>query len=273
MGWASGRIEIWDTHTKHRVSRFKSPFGEPQHLQFHAANQQLAITGSGGKVAFVEVPSGKKLREFSIPLGERRYDIHELAFDPQGKWMAYADEESSKVLNLSTSTPSQLADLKDAGSLALSLDGATLFTVNRNELWAFNTANWEVIGHWPHKSPPINTASVLVRAGVTKDGKGVVAVPSANGLVIYREPEMSGEFATDKPTSAVGFARSGQVFVNLSDYISLLTADGGVLCRRFYKGRRDYAISEDGQWLALWQDNSINLWRIGDLLEQCKARP
>jgi WD40 repeat protein len=271
MGWGSGRIEIWDIHTKHRVSEFQSGIGEPGVLRFNPAGAQLVVSGSGGKVNFLEVPSGKKLRGFVIPLGKYHYDLQQLLFDPQAKWMAYADEESSKVLDLTTDSLGQLADLKDAGSIALSSDGSKLFTVNRTELVGFNTANWEVVGRWPLKSPPINTQPVLVRTGVTADGKGSVVVPSGKGLVIYREPEMIGDYVTEKPTSAVGFSRSHKVYINLSGEITFLTAEGKVLCKKS-QTRYGYAVSEDGDWLAISQFGSVNLWRMDDLLANCKAQ-
>jgi WD40 repeat protein len=229
MGWGSGRIEIWDIHTKRRVSEFKSGIGDPDVLRFNPAGTQLVVSGSGGKVNFLEVPGGKKLRGFVIPLGKYHYDLQQLLFDPQGKWMAYADEESSKVLDLTTNSLGQLADLKDAGSIALSSDGSRLFTVNRTELVGFNTASWDVFGRWPLKSPPINTQPVLVRTGVTAGGKGSVAVPSSKGLVIYREPEMISDFVTEKPTSAVGFSQSHKIYINLSGEITFLTAEGKML--------------------------------------------
>jgi hypothetical protein len=272
MGWASGRIEIWDIHTKHRVSEFKSGVGAPGVLRFNPAGSQLVVAGSGGNITFLEVPNGKKLRGFTIPLGKYKYDIQQLLFDPEGKWIAYADEESSKVLDITTDSPSQLADLKDAGSIALSCDGSKLFTVDRSELVGFSTANWKVIGHWTLKSPPVNTSPVLVRTGVTADGKGSIAVPSSKGLVIYREPEMIGDYVTDKFTSAVGFSRAHNIYVNLSGEMTFLSAEGKVLCKKSPKNRVDYAISEDGQWLALSQFGSVDLWRMEDLLGTCKVQ-
>lgn len=272
MGWGSGRIEIWDIHTKRRVSEFKSGIGEPGVLRFNPAGTQLVVTGSGGKVNFLEVPSGKKLRGFVIPLGKYHYELQQLLFDPQGKWMAYADEESSKVLDVTTDSLGQLADLKDAGSLALSSDGSKLFTLNRTELVEFNTAGWEVAGRWPLKSPPVNTRPVLVRTGVTADGRGSVAVPSSKGLVIYREPEMIGDYVTEKSTSAVGFSKSHKVYINLSGEITFLTAEGKVLCKRSPQTRYGYAVSEDGEWFAISQFGSVDLWRMEDLLANCKAQ-
>jgi hypothetical protein len=38
-----------------------------------------------------------------------------------------------------------------------------------------------------------------------------------------------------------------------------LPVDDKVLCRMFYKSRSDYAVSEDGQWLALSQSDGVDL--------------
>jgi WD40 repeat protein len=104
-GWASGRIELWDLQTKLRVSEFKSGIGAPGVLQFNATEDQLIVAAHGGKMVFLEVPSGKKLRGWTIPLGKYKYDIQELVLDQQGKWIAYADEESSKVLDTAGDSP------------------------------------------------------------------------------------------------------------------------------------------------------------------------
>jgi hypothetical protein len=158
------------------------------------------VTGHGGEIVFLELPKGKKLVEFAIPLGKYKYNVHEIALDRNGKWLAYADEESSNVIDLGSDPPKPILDLKDAYSVALSQDGTELWTVNRNELMAFHTANWELIGLWPLKSPPMGTSRPLVRTGVTRVGRRPVAVPSAQGLVIYTGPEMSGDYVTDKQT-------------------------------------------------------------------------
>jgi hypothetical protein len=149
-------------------------------------------------------------------------------------------------------------DLKDAYSVALSQDGTELWTVNRNELMAFHTANWELIGLWPLKSPPMGTSRPLVRTGVTRDGRRTVAVPSAQGLVIYTELEMSGDYVTDKQTNAAAFAPSTNTYVNLAGEITLLNGEGHSLRKKSYKGRVGEALSDDGQWLALSQFNSVD---------------
>lgn len=184
MGFGSGRIELWDINTKKRIREFKSEIGAPGVLKFNAQADQLIVTGSGGKVAFLELPKGKKLREFAIPLGKYKYDVHEVVLDRNGKWLAYADEESSHVVDMASDPPKPIADLKDAYSVALSQDGTELWTVDRSELTAFHTASWELTGHWPLKSPPMDTSRPLVRTGMTPDGRRTVAVPSTQGLVI-----------------------------------------------------------------------------------------
>jgi hypothetical protein len=271
MGFGSGRIELWDLHTKKRIHELRSEIGAPGVLKFNAQADQLVVTGSGGKVVFLELPKGKKLREFAIPLGKYKYDVHELALDRNGKWLAYADEESSNVVDMSSDPPKPIVDLKDAYSVALSQDGTELWTVNRSELMAFHTANWELIGHWPLKSPPMGTSRPLVRTGVTPDGRRTVAVPSTQGLVIYAEPEMSGDYVTDKQTNTVAFAPPTHTYVNLAGEITLLNGEGHLLCKKSYKGRVSEALSDDGQWLALSQFNSVDLWRMEDLLRDCET--
>jgi hypothetical protein len=273
MGWASGRIELWDLHTKLRVSEFKSGIGAPNVLQFNSTEDQLVVAAGGGKLAFLDVSNGKKLKGWTIPLGKYKYDIHELILDRQGKWLAYADEETSKVLDLAGESPRQIGDLKDAYSVALSQDGDELWTVNRSELVRYSTSNWQETGRYPLAGPPVETSPALVRTGATRDGDRSVAVPSNKGLVIYREPEMQGEFVTDTPTSAVAFSRSEGAYINLSGEITLLSVAGKVLCTMSYKGRSAYAVSDDGQWLALSQSEGVDLWRLDDIMRGCTANP
>ncbi len=271
MGFGSGRIELWDIHTKKRIHEFKSEIGAPGVLKFNAQADQLIVAGSGGKVAFLELPKGKKLREFAIPLGKYKYDVHEVVLDRNGKWLAYADEESSNVVDITSDPPKPIVDLKDAYSVALSQDGTELWTVNRSELMAFHTANWELIGHWPLKSPPMGASRPVVRTGVTPDGRRTVAVPSTQGLVIYTEPGMSSDYVTEKPTNTVEFAPATHTYVTLAGEITLLNAAGNFLCKKSYKGRVGAALSEDGQWLALSQFNSVDLWRMDDLVRDCEG--
>jgi WD40 repeat protein len=271
MGWESGRIEIWDIQTKKRISEFKSGIGSPIFLDFNAQNKELLIVGREGKIVFLELPNGKKSKSLTIPLGKYKYDVQQVVLDPGGKWLAYADEESSKVLDITSDPPRQIADLKDAGSLCLSQDGTSLWTVNRTELTSLNVGNWQLVGNWPLKSPAIQTAPTLVRSGVSPEGKQTAAVPSSKGLIIYTAPEMTAEYATDQPTSAVAFAPGKNTFVNLSRQISFFTGAGKLLCSKSYENRVGVDISGDGQWLAISQFNKIDLWRMEDLLRDCSV--
>jgi WD40 repeat protein len=92
MGWGSGRIEIWDIHTKHRVSEFKSGVGAPGVLRFNSAGTQLVVAGSCGNITFLEVPSGKRLRGFTIPLGKYKYR-------PQGQSLLRASAQSLNAMS------------------------------------------------------------------------------------------------------------------------------------------------------------------------------
>jgi len=271
MGWGSGKIDLWDLQKKKRVGDFKSEVGAPGVMKFDARANHLLVTGSGGKFSFLEIPKGKKTRAFVIPLGKFKYDIQQIVLDPSGKWLAYADEESSKVLNLSDDPPKAIADLQDACSVSISPDGTELWTANRSQLTAYRTSTWERIGHWPLKNPPVATASVRLRTGISKDGARVVAVPSSTGLVIYRGPGMEGSNATDKSTTTVAFAAASKTFVNLGLGLTVVNSEGIVSCKRSLLGWSGYDVSEDGQWIAVAQTNSVSVWRMDDLLRDCEA--
>jgi hypothetical protein len=271
MGWGSGKIDLWDLQKKKRIGDFKSEVGGPGEMKFDSSASHLLVPGSGGKFAILEIPKGKKARVFVIPLGKFKYDIQQMVIDPSGKWLAYADEESSKVLNLSTDPPKTIANLQDACSVSISLDGTELWTVNRTQLTVYSTTTWESIGHWPLKSPPVATASVRLRTGISKDGLRVVAVPSSNGLVIYRGPGMEGSYATDKSTTTVAFAAASRTYVNLGLGLTFVNSEGTVSCKRSLQGWSSYDVSEDGQWIAVAQTNIVSVWRMDDLLHDCEA--
>ncbi len=272
IAWASGRVELWGVGEKKKIKEFKSGFS-PQSLGFNTSDDQLLISGGGGKLALFSLSEGKKMREWKLPLGQRRFDLHAVILGPEGKWVAYADEDLSHVMDISGSEPSVIADLKNAGSLALSLDGKELWTADRTELARYDTATWNETGRWPLKSPPLNTADVVVRAAVAFDGSRTVAVPSEKGLVIYREPEMLGEYVTHEPTERGVFAVGSKMFVVLGGKWTFLDASGASLCERSGKVSKDYAMSANGQWLALAQFDSVELWRMDDLVSTCKKAP
>ena len=270
IAWESGRTELWDLRSRQRISEFK-PQVKAQNLEFISSGDQLVVTGAGGKIAFLDLPSGRQRRVLSIPLGRWKYDIQVLAFPADAKWLAYADEESSKVLDLTDGAPKEIADLTNAGSLAVSQDGTKLWTVNRGGIEAFDTASWQRLGQWPLKSEPIKDQPVAIRAGSGPNGRPSVAVPSSAGLVIYREPDMQGEFVTNKPTSLVEFSRAVGTYVNLSSSLALIDPLGSKLCETAYSGSYRHAISEDGEWIALSQFDSVEVWRVRDILNVCAA--
>jgi len=267
--WGSGKIDLWDLPRKKHVANFKS-VGVPGVIEF-GPNQNQLLTVAGGNFAILDLPKGKKLRGFSVPLGKFNYAIQQVVLDPGGKWLAYADEESSKVLDLSVGAPRTLADLGNANTVSLSFDGTELWTANRKELTAYRTSNWDVIGHWPLKSPPVANAPVRLKAGVTKDGQTIVAVPSGHGLVIYRKPAMEGEFATDKSTTMIAFSSPSKMYLTLGLGFDFINSSGTVSCSRSILGLSDYDVSQDGQWLAIRQTNAVSVWRMDDLLRDCEA--
>ena len=82
---------------------------------------------------------------------------------------------------------------------------------------------------------------------------------------------MKGEYVTDKSTSAVAFAPATKTYFNIAGELTFVTAAGNVLCRKSYKGPYGYAVSEDGQRLALSQFKSVDLWHMEDLMRDCEA--
>ena len=269
VGWASGKIDLWDVGKKKRIADFKSDVGSPGVIKFAANGTQLVIAGQSGKFAVLELPKGKKIRDFMVPLGKFKYDIQRVTLDPNGKWLAYADEESSKVLDLTANPPKPITDLGDASDVSLSHDGSELWTADRSQIVAYRVATWEPAGHWPLKSPPVATASVRLRAGANGKGDISVAVPSDHGLVIYRGPGMEGSFATERSTTTIAFAAASKNYINLGRDLTFLSGEGTVTCRFSLQGWGDYNVSEDGKWLAISSSNVVNVWQVETLLNAC----
>jgi WD40 repeat protein len=233
--WESGRIEVWDIRSKQKTSEFK-PKAKAQTLLFSSVGDELVVTARGGRIAFLALPSGKELRAWTVPLGRWKYDIQELLLPKNGQWLAYADEESSKVLDLTSTAPQVIADLHDAYSLALSQNETELWTVNRSRIEAFDTANWQSMGQWPLRSEPIKDQPVIMRGGASRDGVQSVVVPSSKGLVIYHKTDMNGKFVTDRPTSLVEFSKAVGAYLDLSRTLTLIDTEGRTLCGMAYSG-------------------------------------
>ena len=272
MGWESGRVEVWELQAKKRVAEFPCGVGNPLTMKFNPGGTQLVVAGPKGKIAFLELPVGRKLREVKIEMGKRKYDIQELVLDRDGKWLAYANEDNGKVLDLGSKAPVTLAALGEAQGIALSQDGTELWAVDRKVLQRFSTSSWKDAGHWPLKSEPYGSR-VVVRTGIDDDGRPIVAVPSKKGLVFYQAPDMQGRYVTDKGNRGVEFLRGRKIFINLSENLSFLNASGTFICERAYEGMEEagYEVSQDGQWLAMARSGNVDLWHVEDLLSDCSA--
>lgn len=269
MGWASKRIELRDLQTRQIISEFKSPVGPALELLFNTAANQIIVVGSHGRIIFLSVPSGRELRRWMIPLGPYKYDIQAVVLDPQEKWLAYADGENSKVLDITGNRPRVIADLQDAADLSLSQDGSELWSVSRKTLRSFSTSTWKEDNFFSLKGAPDSTSPVAVAAGVAPGIGPSVAVPSVRGLTIYRGPQMAGIFATDRPSFNVVFARASGTYLDLSDDLTFLSAKGKVLCKISWEGSHGDAVSGDGRWLALGRFDGVDIWRMQDLLRGC----
>lgn len=275
LGWESGRIEIYSMETKGLVAEYNGGVGAPYVLEFTETPVELLVVGPKGRLAFLEPDSGKKLREWKVPLGKMKFDLQEVVVDPKGKWLAYADEESSKVLDMAKGPSAPLADLKDAGSISLSQDGSVLWTLNRRNLARFDTATWKQTGEWALPSKPFDTSSVLVRSGVSRSGR-IAAVHTREGLIVYREPEMSPEKISG-PGGALEFDNAKSLLINFSRDMTVLDTTGKILCSRSYEGieggHQGNAMSADGRWLALSWEGKLRVWDLPVLLHNCSADP
>jgi hypothetical protein len=274
LGWESGRVEIYDLESKRRVVEFNPGLGAVYVLEFTETPVELVVVGPKGKLAFIEPDSGKKLREWKVPLGKYKFDLQVIIVDPKGKWLAYADEESSKVLDMAKGPDGPLADLKDAGSISLSPEGDVLWTLNRSKLGRFDATTWKQTGEWALPSKPFDTSPVRVRSGASESGR-VVGVHTKDGLLVYREPEMQPE-KIGEPAAALEFDRTNRVFVNFSREVDIIDTRGKIICSRAYDGveggHQGNAMSADGHWLGLSWEGKLRVWDFPALLRDCTAK-
>jgi hypothetical protein len=233
------------------------------------------VVGPKGRLAFLEPDSGRKLREWKVPLGKYKYDLHEVVVDPKGRWLAYADEESSKVLDMTKGPGEPLADLKNAGSISLSQDRGVLWTLNRSNLARFDTATWKQTGEWALPAKPFDTSPVLVRSGASGSER-IAALHTRDGLFVYREPDMQPE-KIGGPAAALEFDKTSGVFINFSKEMTLVDPAGKILCARSYEGveggHQGNAMSADGRWLAMSWRGKLRIWDFPAFLRGCTARP
>ncbi len=273
LAWDSGRLEIYDLSSGRRVTEFSCGAKKPHGMVFSARSDRLYVVSLGRKMEAFEIPSGRRLARWTAPGGPRKYDVQDFAVDPEGRWLAYATNELSKVVSLDTEHPNPIADLGDAASLALSPDGHHLFGLNRTTLTRYATEGWQVTGRVPILAPGYSTMPVMVRAGTMGNGATTAAVPSTKGLGVYGGEELTGRFVTQQGCAHVAFLKSHGTFMIVSRALTFLAPDGTAACERVRPPSHGIAIDESGTWLALQHPGKVELYRVADVLAGCTAPP
>lgn len=271
LGWASGRIEISDIGTGDTMADFKSDLGKPYHMQFDLPGKQIVVSGPEGRVSIYSLPSGKRTRRLKVPLGKYKYDIQDIVLGPAGNWLAYANGENGKVVDLTSEPPSPVADLGEASALSLSQDGRRLWGAGRKTLLWLDTSNWQGSGPVPLKSPPSDTAPAAIQSAVASGGGYIVVVASKSGLVLYGDQDLTGSVIASG--GVYGFSHSGGFLIVRSKTIVFMTPTGEALCRWAPEKYWPMMLSEDDQWLGSREPGQVHLWRMKDLMSDCLPKP
>jgi WD40 repeat protein len=274
MGWASGRLEVWDSHTGKRVAQFKPMPGPVFEAYYREQSNQLLVTSQHGLIRFVDPHSGKMLREIRTEPGEHKYDLQKLLVARDGNWLAYVNQENGKVLDLKSDPPRILADLGDAYDLALTPDQSEIWLVNREKISGIRTESWKLVGSTSllDKVQPTQTPSIAVVA--TADGP-VAFVPSQGGLLRYDLKTLTGQKASPTPTYWVAArAVSNDVIVNELHALAFYTPNGSLLCQFKQPQHRELKVSENGEWLGILIFDKVELRSLDSLAASCdKSKP
>jgi WD40 repeat protein len=271
LGWASGRIEISDIGSGDTIAEFKSDLGEPYDMQFDLPGKRIVASGPEGRVSIYSLPSGKRTRRLKFPLGRYKYDIQDLVLGPAGKWLAYANGENGKVVDLASEPPSPIADLGEASALSLSQDGRRLWGAGRKTLFWLDTSTWQGSGPVPLKSPPSDTAPPAIQSAEASGGGYIAVVESKSGLVLYGAQDMTGSIIASGGVD--GFSRSGGFLIVRSKAMVFMTPAGEALCLWAPEKHWPMMLSDDDQWLGSREPGQIRLWRMKDLMADCFPKP
>ncbi len=272
MLWGSGRLEIRDLETTKRVTEFKPMSGPVFEVETDNSTKTLVIVGQHGVLRFINPQTGKMTGEIHTEIGRLKYDIQKVLVAPDGSWLAYANQENGKVLDLKSDPAKVLADLGDAYDLALTPDSSQLWVVNREKIFGLTVPQWTQI-----KSAPLidqvaltNTPSLTVVSG---EGGPIAFIPSKTGLLRYELATLTGIRVTDKPAYVVlSSGARNAVIVNQFKALSAFGANGAQFCewqQLTSQGSNGLKTSENGEWFGVLNSGKVEVWATKSLLTSC----
>ena len=271
MAWASGRLEVRDSETGERVAQFNPTPGPVFEAGYNDATKQLLVTSQNGLIRFVDLHSGKLLREIHTEIGKFKYDLQKAIIAQDGSWVAYVNEDNGKVLDLRSEPPKVLADLENAYDLALTRDGSELWLVNREKIFGLKTASWSKILSAPliDRVQPTGTPTLAL---ASIEGNSVAFVPSQSGLLRYELKTMSGRKVTTNPSYWVASDTArNEVLVNERQAFSLYEADGSLRCQWKQFKHQTIKVSGNGKWLGNLIFGRVDLWPLDSVSDSCTS--
>jgi hypothetical protein len=270
--WGSGRLEMRELESGKKIGESKPVSGPLYEVAATDRNQQLVVVTQHGVIRFIDPRTGRRTREIVVEKGRFDYDIQKVLLAPDGKWLAYVNQDNGKVLDLQSDPPKVLADLEDGYDIALSPDQAFLWVVDRVKLFGFRIDGWEPVGSasLPDQVRPDGTPTLAV---LSAHNGPVAFVPSKGGLLEFDLATLKGRKVTDIPTYWVASDHMhDQLFVHEFKVSALYGPDGIARCRWQVRPAQEFKVSPSGQWLGDRNSGGVELWSTGALAEACSKQ-
>jgi hypothetical protein len=269
MSWDSGRLEVRDLQSGKQIRSIKPMPGPVWQVMQLPGQKELLIVGRGGIIQIIDSNTGHKIREIQTEQGRLKYDLHKVILAPDGTWVAYANEENGKVLDIKSDPPKVLADLGDGYDIALTPDKSALWILDRDKIFGLQIGDWKPIG----SSALIDKVALTNEPtlAIISDSQGPLAfIPSQSGLLRYDLKTVSGSKTTNSPTYWVGADHArNQVLVNEYKAFSLYQSDGSTHCSFQQRPVQDRELSESGEWLGSRNFGKVEMWSVKALTDAC----
>jgi WD40 repeat protein len=268
IGWASGRLEEREISSNRNLLEFKAGETPVYDVVSDPDHHLLLVNTSARTIRFVDDRTGKQVRVVKEKAGKFKYDIQTIVVGPEAKWLAFATEDSGKVVSVDDGKI--IADLGLAYDLILSRDGQKMWALYRNEIREWSISDWKMVKSIDLPSTP--DTDVSRRFAVFEGTHGPVAFAGcAGGLVQVDLNSSTVKVITTLPTYSVAKSPNG-FLVAEKGALHFYDPGGASLCRWELTGQYRQAVSSDGSHLAYRLADSISVWDMTRLLSSCPAQ-
>jgi hypothetical protein len=267
FGWASGRLEEREITSNQKIAELKTGKTPVFEVVPDKTHHRFLIVTDGRKIRFIDDQSGKEQKVLSMQAGEQKYDIQTLVLAKDASYLAYATQDSGKVISVTDG--SVIADLGEAYDVILSQSGQELWVLYRNEISEWKVGEWKRLKSITLPNTPSSDISRIFT--VVEGSNGPVAFAgSAGGLVQVGLNDLSVRVITTLPTHWIGKTPNGVVVAEKGS-LHFYDPDGHSLCRWQLTGAYKKAVSNDGSELAYRLADSTEVWNMNRLMSACPA--